>query len=365
MLIGNFFIKLVGRHNLSNSLTHKNLSLERLRGLSVVFVIAFHFYFTFAELGKLTFLRSGGIGVDFFFVLSGFFIGTQMLKGCSAEFFVFDFLRYFFIRRFFRIIPLALFWIFIYFVLNLATISQAMPAIFFYINFDLINNHNNPLGFYWSLSLEEQFYFIAPFFFILIKKSAQRLTLIVAILGCLLFWRLLLLIAMDTDETIFQNYQVFFHNRYEGLLFGLLIAHFSSLKTMRIFSNRFILNFCLFGLIALHFMIPNLFLQSWTLYAYQQALAPWVGTALLFIGIQNREDLLNFSMINRLLEYIGARSFSFYLSHGFCLGLSLKLSNVFYSRIFLSIFLILIVSEFTYRLIEEPFRNFGYRLSMR
>ena len=145
--------------------------IDGLRGIAVLAVIIFH-----ADLG---FLKGGFLGVDIFFVISGYLITSIILKQIETKSFS---LLYFYERRVRRILP-ALFIVTIlcipfayYFFLpeNLILFNKNILSSFtFWSNIYLwlessdyfsLSSDFNPLMHTWSLSIEEQFYILFPIF---------------------------------------------------------------------------------------------------------------------------------------------------------------------------------------------------------
>ena len=148
--------------------------INGLRGISIILVLFYHLFDT-------NIFRNGFLGVDFFFVISGFILTYKYYTEQIS-------LRVFFYNRFKRLIPsLVLCLIFVYLILTLL-IKDALilsenfnlikSTLFFYNNFYLLNTINyfnsnieNYLTYHlWSLSIEEQFYIIFPFLILLGKN---------------------------------------------------------------------------------------------------------------------------------------------------------------------------------------------------
>ena len=167
--------------------------LDGLRGLAILLVLLCHFVgnsdHTSLPLRLDRFcwvLRSGWMGVDLFFVLSGFLIGGILLDSRSSG----NYFRRFYIRRVHRILPiyflLMLLFAFIVGILQFfpqgrATVSLrellVLPkCIFFLQNFfgSFTNFQWRWFVVTWSLAVEEQFYLVAPFFIRFL--SVPRLT---------------------------------------------------------------------------------------------------------------------------------------------------------------------------------------------
>jgi peptidoglycan/LPS O-acetylase OafA/YrhL len=144
-------------------------SLNGLRAISILMVIVYHLMLGYAP-SFSQFFYIGPLGVDVFFVISGFLITTLCLKekittGNLS-------LKSFYIRRALRILPVAYLYIIVViilsyiFKLHIAPIS-VITAIFFVVNIPFSTEFTWNLAHYWSLSVEEQFYLFFPVF---IKK---------------------------------------------------------------------------------------------------------------------------------------------------------------------------------------------------
>lgn len=164
-------------HKNSEHALNYRTDVDVLRGIAVSLVVFFH---AFPEL-----LPGGFIGVDIFFVISGFLITNIMLHDMKSGYFS---LSRFYARRMRRLFPalitvLITTGIFGYFILfpdELKQVGQHLSdASVYLLNFTLINetgyfdvaSHYKPLLHLWSLSIEEQFYLIWPLIFLFIWKT--------------------------------------------------------------------------------------------------------------------------------------------------------------------------------------------------
>lgn len=154
--------------------------IDGVRAIAVLAVVFFHM--------SPNLLPGGFVGVDVFFVISGFLISGIIFREIDAG--TFSFAR-FYIRRIRRILP-ALFALVLCTALVFSVwfapseyqgfASSALAAIlsysniFFYFNVDYFaNNLDEPLLHTWSLAVEEQFYVIFPVAIVLVSRLAPRL----------------------------------------------------------------------------------------------------------------------------------------------------------------------------------------------
>lgn len=190
--------------------------LDGLRGAAVLFVLIGHIHIYFAPKAyfPLKFV-SGDLGVDIFFVLSGFLI-TSVLVNDKAEG---RDLKGFWIRRAGRLLPAYL--LFIVATHLIWGIGQEFPWALSYTynyarSFGLFGGERIPLGHIWSLCVEEHFYFLWPLLFWYCPRRSVRIVCLAAVL---ISW----LSALQSCST-FVATNMPTHHRLGGLAFGCLVA---------------------------------------------------------------------------------------------------------------------------------------------
>jgi len=154
-------------------LSYHNYNIQKLRGMAIFFVLLFHFYPSFFSIGYL--------GVDIFFVISGYLITNIIFKNDK-----FSFLD-FYLNRLKRIIPPILVILFFSSVFSLFLFlpvdsydfwKSLLSVIFFVPNFFFLItggyfggiNELKPLLHTWSLGIELQYYFLFPIIVLSIRK---------------------------------------------------------------------------------------------------------------------------------------------------------------------------------------------------
>lgn len=292
--------------------------LDGLRSIAVLLVVSGHLNHQFAETygqtfySKLPFVANGWIGVDLFFVLSGFFIGGQLWKELQARKSVA--VGRFVMRRGFRIWPLY-FFIFLC-VLCLALGHGASAKEYGWSDLVFITNfHNRGLVMgSWSLCTEEQFYIVAPLALFLF---ARRLRLVKNFRPWL--WGLLLAVPllrtavwMHVTGHFFQHdpqlFAPIFYSSLthcDGLIVGLIIANLWVTRDTRIIgvANPWVLVGLATALLAvLHLFQKEIFDFS--------VLALFFGS-FVWLGIQRRISLFN----SRFFYWISRLSYGMYLNH--------------------------------------------------
>jgi peptidoglycan/LPS O-acetylase OafA/YrhL len=209
-----------------------------LRAIAILLVMLWHVPRP-ARLDALEGLRMfSWTGVDLFFVLSGFLIGTQLLtpiaRGTRPS------LREFYLKRSFRILPAFLFVLALYkFVPVLADDTTMQPTwrfLTFTMNFGLDYRVTGAFTHAWSLCVEEHFYLILPALALLIGLRCRGWTLLIAgvllcggmILRALIWIPLAEAPAADVNFAFGPEYMkaIYYptYCRLDGLIFGVLLA---------------------------------------------------------------------------------------------------------------------------------------------
>ena len=214
--------------------------LDLLRAIAIIWVMLFHSYLVGGLGDSMAGIQTyGWMGVDLFFVLSGFLIGTQVLRPIAAGQ-PFDFYG-FYRRRAFRILPAFFVVLALYALWPAWRETQGMqplwqfPTFTFNLLFD--NSDNYAFSHAWSLCVEEHFYLIFPFAALLMlrKPSAARFVVLcgVIVLGGMALrawlWSHYYLPARTADDgpwgLMFLRYIYYpTYARLDGLIAGVALA---------------------------------------------------------------------------------------------------------------------------------------------
>jgi peptidoglycan/LPS O-acetylase OafA/YrhL len=298
--------------------------LDGLRSIAILLVISGHLSHQFAEAygatfySRLPFVANGWIGVDLFFVLSGFFIGGQLWKELRSRGSIH--VGQFILRRGFRIWPLY-FFTFLCVLLFSVTFGQGASAKQYgWTDILFITNYYNRgiVEGSWSLCTEEQFYIITPLALCFLAKYLRSVEKFRPLLWGLLLAVPLLRAAVWVHVTghFFQHDAVLFTPLYyssvthcDGLIMGLIIANLWVTRETRILriGNPWVLIAVAIGcLIGFHAMQKEVFDFS--------VLAIFFG-ACAWLGLQRRVNIFNF----RFFYWISRLSFGMYLNHEYML----------------------------------------------
>ena len=217
--------------------------LDTLRALAILVVMVFHLQMYLPQfLGQVG--KVGWMGVDIFFVLSGFLIGAQLLKpyarGEKLS------LTAFYRRRAFRILPAYLVVVLLYFTVpawrESPGISPPWMFLTFTQNFFIDYSVHQAFSFAWSLCVEEHFYLVLPLLVLLLMKRpsiGKTVTLVAIVAAAGMVVRTYVLFHVlrpmaQTDGNLWLPYleQIYYptYTRLDGLLVGVSLA---LIKTFR------------------------------------------------------------------------------------------------------------------------------------
>ncbi len=334
--------------------------IDGLRAIAVFPVIFFHAGFNF--------FSGGYIGVDIFFVISGYLITSIILEGLKSDQFS---LINFYERRARRILP-ALMTVMIvslplaWFCLtpdDMVKFSQSLIYVSTYVsNFLFMKTNNyfetsselNPLLHTWSLSVEEQYYFIFPLFMIYIwKNKFKNIKFIYLIIA---FASLLSAIVLSILKPSISFYML--PTRAWEILTGALIAKYlSELEPERAcygYSNRNLLSaFGLVLILACVFMFGDD-----TPTPSQYTLIPVLGASLVILYC-DRDGYLGKVLSSKAVVFFGLLSYSLYLWHQPVFAFSRLIMAAETTKQLMPVLILLTVglSFLTWKFIEGPFRQ--------
>jgi peptidoglycan/LPS O-acetylase OafA/YrhL len=339
--------------------------VDGLRAIAVLSVIFFHF--------AIPGFEGGYIGVDIFFVISGFLI-TRLISHEIKTTGGFNFLH-FYKRRIRRLLPALFFVLTISSIVaailltpeNLIEFGVSLPAaalsvsnILFWFQsgyFDTAS-HLKPLLHTWSLSVEEQYYLIWPAFMVLVWRTSSafyKLALI-ALMGLISFY--LNYYFVSKAEPGF-NSTIFFLAPFRVFEFtiGALGIFLIGSKYLKSTFQELI---ALTGIALI--LTSLLLLNSKSIFPYINALAPCLGA--LFIILAQDSKIIKWLFGNKLTISIGLISYSLYLVHWpiyvFTKYSWLNISSIFFVTAMLLVTIILAV--FVYHFVETPFRKANAKL---
>lgn len=330
--------------------------VDGLRSVAVLPVILYHV--------GISVFSGGYVGVDIFFVISGYLI-TGLISAEMAEdrFSVANF----YVRRIKRIFPALYFMLAVSFIMSLVLLmpkhlavygKSLISTVFFGSNIFFWKQsgyfeaaaETKPLLHTWSLGVEEQFYIFFPLFLYFLHNNKKHIKTYIFTVFCVSFALSIVLTPKYPTSAFYL-----LHTRAWELMMGSLVALGVYPKT----DNKFVLN----GLSAIGVALICVGVFTFgkeTQFPYYNAAIPCLGAAFIIAAGVRGEPLINKILGFRPLVFIGLISYSLYLWHWPLIAMRNYYSVVVHPNFFISdtfiIALTFFFAIFSYYMVERPFR---------
>ncbi|WP_414045210.1 acyltransferase family protein [Macrococcus equi] len=347
--------------------------LDGMRAIAVVAIIIFHL--------NPKWLPGGFLGVDTFFIISGYLITTLLIKEYEIKQTIN--LAHFWYKRIKRLLPPVLFMMFIvvqYIIFFdrelLYQIKKDMLAALFYVSnwwyiFDGLDYFQSleprPLKHLWSLAIEEQFYLFFPFILLLLFKFMKKKSkifivfFVVSIISMAIMW-ILFNPSLSISRIYFGT-----DTRLQTLLLGAMLALIWPAYKLKEHPPKYVVWFIdVIGLIGFLFLIRSFFVfTEHSASVFQGGLyVLGIFTLLFIMASVHPETFISKVLSLPVLTWIGRYSYSLYLWHYPIIVLMqshfIQGQIPWYVHIF-SILLTVIMAVISYHFIEQPFRKRGLK----
>lgn len=301
----------------------RRLDIEGIRAIAIVSVVVYHV--------NNSWLPGGFVGVDIFFVLSGFLITSIWIKDIDTA--SWRMLPGFWARRILRLLPAATLVLVVTAILSAfvlpaadrAHIADGIRAATFYVANVFYANESldylaadvsaSPVLHFWSLGVEEQFYVVWPTLFLLslgFSKNTRRTRWILVVIAAVSF-------ALSLYQTLSIQPLAFFGAPARawqlgaGALLALSQFHFRRIwPRVRTLISLAGLSLVLYSVVAVGSIIKQGFA-----YPGLPAILPTLGAVLLLIGgtPSRSRNLVSMLLATKPFQWLGALSYSWYLWH--------------------------------------------------
>lgn len=357
-------------------------SLDGVRGLAILLVVFFHYNFL---------IEVGWVGVQLFFVLSGYLITSILLEDKKQSLDVY--LKGFYWRRTLRIFPVYYLYLFVVALLFLVAhipenFRTQAPFLFTYtynlypffhdFSFDLFFTH------FWSLSIEEQFYLLWPLVIYFLNTRSLQIVLLAIMVGApvtrYLIGEYLIAEGRIAPEFIGEVVYRFTLGQWDSFAFGAAIPLFRLDTVVKrpgllLASSAGVLVLCgVFNYISLHAINPRVGITSlgYPIGSLVNGQHLWSYTVLgvasmaLIIYTIRRRRIPVFD--NSVMVFFGKLSYGLYVYHWFLKGfygkyLEPRLPEPLGFIVYLG--LCIGVSYASYRIIEQPLLSLKDRFFVR
>ena len=293
--------------------------LDGIRGVAILSVLAYHLFafsqqlwvwqrgthwFGFGELLNLA-TWPGFLGVDIFFVLSGFLITGILLDTKNDP----SFFRKFYTRRAARILPLYMA------VMLVIAVTYSDAGKFVLLSVLFLSNLAfcvgiKPIGPFWSLAVEEHFYLIWPF----VVKTVSRRTLMMIAAAIIVIEPAVRIVGYPLwGDGYFYSW-----TRFDGLAWGALAACFArSHRASRLVVTRAAWMCTTAAVSVLLAGIPFGLLSRKNLVgaAFQYAPAQLISVSLILLALANHSNIVTRLLRNSTMRLFGDLSYCLYMVH--------------------------------------------------
>lgn len=298
-----------------------NPEIEYLRAAALLLVFVMHapLLCTPYPAGALDRLQQWihpAVGVDLFFVISGYLIGRSFVGPYEAHEAGRERvarIAAFWVRRFYRLIPASYLWIGLTFLGSLLFQDPQLwlppHAMFFKCFASLLSVRNfeesfaeSTFGYYWSLSLENQFYLLLPIALLIVPRA----------------WRLRGLVALCFLNPIWRpGGDTWWLFRYDGLIYGLLLfelerAGYSDILSHCLPDSRWgrlgLMAAATAAMVVSPLVLIHYHPLGWTL-------VNWAAVVLVFAASLQQQKIVVPSRLRGAALWVGSRSYSLYLCH--------------------------------------------------
>lgn len=350
-------------------------SIDSLRAIAVISVIIYH--------ANANFLPGGFLGVDLFFVLSGYLISSLIIKEYK-ETNKLD-LWNFYVRRARRLLPAVYFMITIVLIImvifNKYLLEKSyLDSLFGYIytsnwgyifhKLDYFDSFGSisPFKHLWSLAIEEQFYLIFPLIFLVVNfksKGKELNKYFNYVVYALIFISFIVHIFLF-DITNVNRVYYGTDTRAFALLVGVVGALFYPISKMSIkASEKISKQFSLISVIGIIIFVTLMFfITEYSKFLYYGGFLLFSILFLIIIITSGQQGTYTSMALSfKPLVFIGKISYSLYLWHFPILVFTTPVSEINNSNLFfnvLRLILVFIVAYASYKFVEMPIRKVGF-----
>jgi peptidoglycan/LPS O-acetylase OafA/YrhL len=298
-------------------------ALDGLRGVAISAVMIYH--------AKASFLQGGFLGVDIFFVLSGFLITSILVREFNNQQRI-D-LRNFYFRRVLRLAPALVFFLAIFASISMLILDRdkaqynlidTFIALFYFTNWAwAFNIHVRPphfLAHTWSLSIEEQFYILWPMLLIALLRFTRSRKHVVFVITLLGFSSWLMRIYLAVSGSSVSRLYNGLDTRADDLLVGCLLGVILSSNLINAYYwhllekvLKFLAPLCAISLVSFCIFTPsyqNMHMYYWGFFV----VAMITAIIILDIFVSSKSVIKQILSIKPLV-WIGSISYGLYLWH--------------------------------------------------
>jgi len=335
--------------------------LDGLRGVAILAVMLHH----------AGILKGGFIGVDVFFVISGYLITSLLVREYDSTGTIK--LSQFYARRLLRLGPAMVILLTVYCVIGSwflyakAVLIEALTALFCLTNWARAFQFHPPnlLGHTWSLSIEEQFYVLWPItLWLLLRSRVSRKAIVwVAILVALSSWSLRILLVLNGASAmrLFNGLDT----RLDGVMTGCALGVFFSFSPVQEWGRYVRWRNVAMTSAAIMLLVFSL-TTHWcdkSLYYWKSMVVALCALAIL-MGLRSADDnLVKRCLVARWLVWVGSISYGLYLFHYPVFRVILRCGMNRWLGVTVAMIASFCIAAASFYLVEKPFLRLRKRFS--
>jgi peptidoglycan/LPS O-acetylase OafA/YrhL len=337
--------------------------LDGLRGVAILAVMLFH--------AEVPFFEGGFIGVDIFFVLSGFLITSLLIQEFDCMSYIN--LKYFYMRRVLRLGPSLIFLLVVFCLLSFVVLNNEMAidnlidaliSLVYLSNWARAFMWHSPdfLGHTWSLSIEEQFYILWPVILLTllrIKKNRWCIVITAALIA-LFSWLLRCYLVMGgvPAERLYNGLDTRADALMVGCTLGVLISSDLISEDVKGCLSKWLIAIAPFSMVGL---IAFSILCKWqdpSMYYFGFFVVELLTVALVLDILVSKRSIIGKILAMRWLIWVGSISYGLYLWHYPIYRTMLALGFNRLAIILVGTFVTFVVAACSYYFLERPILKF-------
>lgn len=343
-------------------------SLDGLRAIAIIMVLLSHSIRTMPKVISKNFfyqfIANSDVGVRIFFVISGYLITrllmTEKDRNGSVS------IKKFYMRRIFRIFPVFYLYILVILILKFAFAphiikyySDVIPAALYVWNYEhlftkIVGNANLLFGHFWTLSMEEQFYFIWPFLFSIFYINSSKVTFTKFVAASIILMPCIRVATYFFMPNSRGQIGMMLQTGGDSILIGCLGALVENTRVFKQKLNSFLKNrfYVTFTLLFLFFFSPLLSKRFGGAYNITIGLSLMNVFILIFVfWCINTTTRFSKILNSKFLIQIGILSYSIYVWQQLFLN---RINDIWINKFPQNLLVVFIVAFISYYAIEKP-----------
>jgi peptidoglycan/LPS O-acetylase OafA/YrhL len=346
--------------------TNRNFGLDFIRSIAILLVLIAHLGVDDQVVGGL---KIGGLGVEIFFVLSGFLIGQILIKILKKTF-TWQVVLDFWIRRWLRTLPLYYAVIILKFLFFDHTYGMKILVYFLFLQNNFVGIGFMPVT--WSLVIEEWFYITLPIllYIVFYKKAITPNKLVVFIVCFIATISMARFGFVTVFNRGFEGITGNFPFRLDSLMMGVLLAHiklnFQKIHSYLITCNFFVFVLIIYCMLLVSFASANSTPNNINTLVWTRTFWFILNSFCIALLIPFIESKITTSsaFFKQLITAISVFSYCAYLIHMEVYRLFLSaaiFSFQWFMQAFISISIVFMLSNIIYAFYEKPMTDLRER----